>query len=439
MQRRDFLKTISTATAAAVLGNAASQTVRASSQSPSSFLLSSQGCGRATAYAEANKIITVDGKTHVSWLDSIDGAFRVRIRTLDQTAGSWSETYTVGEAYDNHGGPALTVDSRGFLHVIYYPHHHPFRHRRSVRPNDASEWQDEERFGTKCTYPTLMCGEDDTLYLTCRESATNPWVVNLYTKPPGKPWQGPLAIMRAERKGYAHFQEALAWGPDHRTMHLSCRIYDGGQPRVVGYLRSTDLGRSWQRYDGTPVKLPATADSVSVIADAREEPGLRCGSIAVDADGKPHVLYGAGSVPDSGASIASPDSPKAWRKQPLADAASGLMPGGGLMLPGCLSIGADGRRYAAMSMMNPPPESETWGHPTNEIVLVESTGSGGQVRARLVTDPDPTRSRWLPNLERFTGHNRVTAPGLIYTSGTAGENNKQILSNDVHWLNTASG
>ncbi len=106
---------------------------------------------------------------------------------MERDSGEWSPAVTVGEAHDNHGGPALTVDSRGFLHIIYFPHHHPFRHRRSVRPNDASEWQEEERVGTKCTYPTLMCGKDDTLYLTCRESATNPWVVNLYTKPAGKP------------------------------------------------------------------------------------------------------------------------------------------------------------------------------------------------------------------------------------------------------------
>ena len=39
------------------------------------FPLSSNGCGRATAYAATNKIITADSKTHASWLDSEGGRF----------------------------------------------------------------------------------------------------------------------------------------------------------------------------------------------------------------------------------------------------------------------------------------------------------------------------------------------------------------------------
>ena len=80
-------------------------------------LLSKQGGGRATGYAEANRIKTSDVKTHVAWLDSPAEGFRVWIATLDHTSGQWSPTYTVGEAKDNHGGPALTIDSDGHLHT----------------------------------------------------------------------------------------------------------------------------------------------------------------------------------------------------------------------------------------------------------------------------------------------------------------------------------
>ncbi len=110
------------------------------------MLLSQHGSGRASAYAEANKIVTFQDRTHVAWLDSVADGFRIRIRTLDRPSNQWSRTYTIGEAYDNHGGPALTVDSKGFLHVVYYPHQHPFRYRKSKRPNDASEWEEEIGF-----------------------------------------------------------------------------------------------------------------------------------------------------------------------------------------------------------------------------------------------------------------------------------------------------
>ena len=74
---------------------------------PSVRCLSAHGCGRATAYPQENKIVTLGDAVHVAWLDSVADGFRVRIRTLDRASGTWSETHTIGEAYDNHGGPAL--------------------------------------------------------------------------------------------------------------------------------------------------------------------------------------------------------------------------------------------------------------------------------------------------------------------------------------------
>ncbi len=73
-------------------------------------VLSERGCGRATAYSEANKIVTIGDKTHVSWLATEKGKFLVKIQTLDRGTGEWSKVYTVGQAFDNHAGPALTCD-----------------------------------------------------------------------------------------------------------------------------------------------------------------------------------------------------------------------------------------------------------------------------------------------------------------------------------------
>ena len=125
-----------------------------SSSSP--VTLSEHGCGRATGYAVTNKIVTLRGRTHVAWLDSLDGQFLVRVRSLTRATGTWSPVSTIGNAHDNHGGPALAADSRGYLHIVYFPHHHPFRYRRSVRPNDSSEWTPEVSFGSRCTYPSMV-------------------------------------------------------------------------------------------------------------------------------------------------------------------------------------------------------------------------------------------------------------------------------------------
>ncbi|MBC8874343.1 MAG: BNR-4 repeat-containing protein [Planctomycetes bacterium] len=171
MRRRDFLATLGVGAAGAISWGGTVSDVLAEPLNPETgFLLSTTGCSAATAHPAANKIVTVDGKTHVGWLDSDNEGFKVRVRTLNRASGHWSPKYTVGDAFDNHGGPALTVDSKGFLHAVYYPHHHSFRYRRSTRPNDASEWTNEVSFGKRCTYPSPVCGRDDTLYLACRES-----------------------------------------------------------------------------------------------------------------------------------------------------------------------------------------------------------------------------------------------------------------------------
>ena len=228
------------------------------------FPLSTEGSGRATAYVESPKIISHDGRTHVAWLDSPAEGFRVRIRSLDRASGQWSEIWTIGEATDNHGGPALTVDHEGYLHVLYYSHHHPFRYRRSMRPNDASNWTDFEEFGINLTYPALVCARDGTLIMTARRSFEDkPWELELWRKPPGQPWERQGAILRSRHGIYSQFAASLAWGPDHKTLHLGTRIYAMPEEdfaaalTTVGYLVSPDGGVSWYRNDGEGVSILA--------------------------------------------------------------------------------------------------------------------------------------------------------------------------------------
>ena len=254
------------------------------------FSLSETGCGRATAYDNANKIVTVGSRTHATWLDSVADGFRVRIRTLDNATGEWSPTYTVGEAHDNHGGPALTVDSEGYLHIVYFPHHHPIRYRRSLRPNDASAWTGVSQVGTRATYPALVCGPDDTLYLMVREShPTEPWSCNLYRKPKGGEWTGPHTILRATVPGYCQFGQHLMVETPRRTpvegaaaasaspwrLHASFWIYEDRDRlrTTIGYLVSDDGGDAWAHSDGTPMDLPGSSHTIEVIATTAD-PGV---------------------------------------------------------------------------------------------------------------------------------------------------------------------
>ena len=393
-------------------------------------LLSKQGCGRATAYVEANRIVTQRGHTHVTWLDSTKDGFRLRVRTLDRETERWSPTYTVGNAHDNHGGPALTVDSQGFLHLVYYPHHHAFRYRKSKRPNDASQWEDEIQFGDKLTYPTFVCGPDDSLHLTTRRSRTNqPWSVEHWRKPPEKDWQVQQEMIRSRAGGYSHFQEALAWSPDHRRLHLSCRIYEnGGRRETVAYMRSDDFGKTWQRRDGMRIELPATANTMDVIAVGGRVDGLlshKCGSVAVDPEGTPHILYSASNKSTAELLIASPNR-GGWRKTPLANHLQDRWPAWRISPPAMMVFDRHGTMFVITTISH---ENK------RELVMLSSRDQARTFTIEHVSQGIAGDRKMMPSLERPTGHNTVgSPPGLIFTAGTRGEGNDDLLSNAVYWL-----
>ena len=406
------------------------------------FLLSKQGCGRATGYAEANKIVTVGKKTHVAWLDSPPEGFRVRVRTLDRETGKWSATKTVGEAADNHGGPALTVDGKGFLHIVYHPHHHPFRYRRSSRPNDASEWEEEVRFGERCTYPTMLCGPDGTLYLTCRRSFRDrPWQMELWTKPTGGAWSGPVVVARARYKGYAHFQESLAWGKGGR-LHLFCRFHEktdrGGYGRIqtVGAMQSDDLGKTWRRSDGGLIEGPATAETVDVLAEGGVDRGrgLRAGGMAVDPEGTPCLVYSETEGGRGRTILARPRRKGGWDRTELNRHLPKEWKDRQLVMPGGLTFDRRGRMVIAATLKAVGEGEKSWGHPSNEVVRLESSDGGARFSFRMISSPDARTPHWLPNIERPTGHHRVPEkPGILYTSGPRGAKNTDLLSNRVNW------
>lgn len=440
MQRRDFVRVLAAASLSGAGGAARPQ------GGLMRFTLSERGCGRATGYAETNKIVTWHDKTHVAWLDSPPEGFRVRARTLDRLTGEWSPTCTVGEAFDNHGGPALTVDGEGYLHIVYYPHHHPFRYRRSQRPNDASAWTDEVQFGKRCTYPCLICGQDGTLYLSCRESTGTQWTLNLYRKAPGHDWEGPTVVLHGDAPGgYTRWQASLAFGRDHHTIHMGFMIYEGqpkGNGYLVGYLQSPDGGVTWGRSDGVRVMLPATPATVEAVASADASTGpqnFRPGSTAVDLSDRPWLIYSRLDTQPYAAWLACLEGPGRWRHIPLLEVVQERWLERAVQTPGEVVFGQDGTMYVAVTTVRADSDFENsfWGDTTDEVALLVSTDEGASFTCLPISEADPTTPNWLPSLERPTGHNVITLAGLVYTSGPRGDGNQQLLSNRVVWVDCA--
>jgi hypothetical protein len=445
LPRRDFLQLASVGILAATLGHklhAATKTDEPSGP----FVVTREASGRATGYAEASKIITAAGKTHVAWLDATAETFRVRVRSLDLATGVWSPVTDVGPAHDNHGGPALTIDSQGFLHIVYFPHHRPFRYRRSLRPHDSSAWGPEIQFGESLSYPVLLCAPDDTLLMTCRryyEGNDRPNEVELWKKPADGAWARQRVILRSRHLHYAHFQDALAWGDDHRTIHLSCRIYEtnpvkGAKPiETLGYLRSPDMGVTWEKLDGSPVTLPATADTVDVLARGGADSGriLYAGPLAVNAKGVPHLLH---SIRENGVGrtyLATPAPGGIWQRRDLQNFLPAAWRDHDLVMIGAITFSTSGRATVIATLAKLGPGEIDWAHPSNEIVRLWSDDDTRTFKSEVLTPVDSKQPHWLPNLERATGHHAIPEnPGIIYLAGGAGAGLKDLaLNNQVWW------
>ncbi|WP_438483002.1 BNR-4 repeat-containing protein [Oleiharenicola lentus] len=417
-------------------------------------VLTERGSGRASAYQEQGKIITFGEKTHVVWLDAEADGFHVRGRTLDRVTGQWSPIVLIGEAQDNHGGPSLTVDSQGYLHIVYYPHHEPCRYRRSTRPNDLSAWEPEIQFGEGITYPSMICSPDDTLVLTARHAYYLPGSGDatridqeLWKKPKNGDWRRESIVMTSRVNGYAQLPAALAWGKDGRTIHLSTRIYEktiaGVERQTLAYMVSADAGITWAKSDGTLVPLPATADTMDIIAGdvSGLRPGLASGPLGVDAQGNPHVLYSAAIGKQTRLYLATPVVGLGWTRRDLSAYLPESIKGWNVTLGmgGGFTFSETGRATLVAVAVNVPLEERTplkeWAHPTCEIVRLWSDDGMKTFQSEILAPVNAQQTHWLPNLEHPTGHNRVPKePGIIYTVGGAGGGLKDLdLKNQVWW------
>ena len=342
-------------------------------------------------------------------------------------------------------------DSRGYLHVAYYPHHHAIRHRRSRRPGDASEWTDEELIGDGYSYPKLAVGRDDELLLSCRQSFLTrerrlgherPWELHLLPKSPGGSSSEPQVLARSGHPNYADFGESYAWAPDRGGLHMTIRFHEKsdaeayGRIQTVGYLFSPDAGRIWQRSGGTQVALPATAETFDVIASGGVDDGsaLEAGALAV-APGRyavagPQRVVGRRGHQHAVHPLAGDGS---WRRIVLNERVN-LAPGRCLGLAPSTVFDA-ARRLVGVTTTEDAADEVPWGHPASEVVRFVSVGGGATFAMEQLSTTDWDTARWFPHLEPPLGIvPPPAAPGILYQEGPAGEGLIDVLSNRVIWV-----
>jgi len=119
-------------------------------------------------------------------------------------------------ANDVHNTPSITMDSKGYLHVLVGTHGRPFQYARSLAPNSAADgWTPAEYIGPglRQTYVGMVCGQDDTVHIVFRLwrddtayfPASHYATLGYMRKPVDGPWSEPRPLVIAPFSEYSVF------------------------------------------------------------------------------------------------------------------------------------------------------------------------------------------------------------------------------------------
>ncbi len=390
----------------------------------SPVILSKDGSTRATAYVMSPKIVTFKSKTHVTYLNS---GSKTCIRTRDNRTGDWSEEYHIGSGDDNHGGAAMVTDSKGYLYIFYGPHHSPFKHRVSLRPNDASEWGKEMLVGEMATYPSPYVDKNDGIHLIYRGREWPSDMLYQY-KAPGKEWTDPVMLVDGGEYLVVSYSNSLTVD-SNGWLHVVFNFYDlrNNYGTKIGYMRSKDKGKTWTNSKDEPYDLPIFFDQVDAVESFTGK-SLRSGNIVCDS--RNNLYFGITRIDSTGVNetVLVKNTAAGWEKTLINNYVNhGPGKETNAQINSCIDSKNNLYIFLPVQELN-----SVWGIPPVETYLLFS-GDGGKTFSSSRIDKPDTVSVWLPNGERFTGHNEIDKINLLYTRGNKGGGLHTEVSTEIRF------
>jgi hypothetical protein len=203
----------------------------------------------------SNLTVTIGGRVHVVWDSHTAGnetGTPTWIATYSRTTGNLlAGPKLVGYAGigdpDNHNLPAITVDTKGYLHVILGAHHEQFKYTRSLLPNDitggftplvslggrtSTDGKDADCNDDRCylyTYVSLACDQDDTLHLVTRWAGDTPQYTYYFRlaylrQKAGHDWEPRRSLVVPFKAYYSNWYQKISI--DHRGhLFVNYRYY----------------------------------------------------------------------------------------------------------------------------------------------------------------------------------------------------------------------
>lgn len=216
-------------------------------------------------------IVSRGDKVHITWGEATLPEAKAPgvptyVATYNRSTGKIGTPVLVGHgppANDVHNSPCISMDSKGYLHVLIGTHGRTFKYVRSLTPNSAEQgWTAAEEVGPglRQTYVGMVCDQDDTLHLVFRlwrnDKRYYPagYYANLayMSKGPTETWSDVRPLVVAPFSEYSIFYHrltidrkgALFLSYDYWSTYWFYRTDHQGTRRSL--LMSADQGDTWK-------------------------------------------------------------------------------------------------------------------------------------------------------------------------------------------------
>lgn len=226
---------------------------------------------------------------------------------------------------DNHGRPAMVIDSKGYIHVVFGGHGgdwiHGFNelgawgkgkqiHAVSKYPKDISSWEVRNNISPFGTYSQFVKMDNGDIYLFYRHgSHKSDWVYQKSTDD-GETFEPPISILKHKAQPYNIFihDSWYAWfdnGNDNTItatyIYHPCGFWFWHTKDRINcyYMRMSCNDDTWNNVEGRALLMPMTkerADLDTLIRKTGTERSNR-GTCRVDNMGHPHTFFRQGCVP----------------------------------------------------------------------------------------------------------------------------------------------
>lgn len=279
------------------------------------------------------------------------GPVRAGASTLEEKAARGHSPAREGRGGpDNHGRPALVVDGRGYVHLIFGGHGgwHELgenlygtpgsgrqTHVVTTTPEDITSWEVRDNVDPFGTYSQFVKIEDGNIYLFYRHgSHCSDWVYqkstdNCVTFSP------PVSILKHKVQAadpnthdswYAWFTKGKGDTVIVMYVYHPCLEVNHTKQRVNAYYMKMDcVDETWENVSGTSLRLPVTKESADALTLVYDSGTVKVnhGVCRMDDTGAPHLFFR-----QSGASVAYTRwLGNAWQKPTTVSPASGSQDG----------------------------------------------------------------------------------------------------------------